>query len=329
MHASPAPSLQKNFQTDENFFFRSFTGLASVGLARGHCLRASVLRPADLRTSATSAALVRWATRYYNFMKRILYIIVLCILFSCQRTTDVYVRTVPSEGYDTYYNSRYVGKSPVRFTASNYFEEKHLIEFKKSGETVHTETLKKELKPANILTFSLTLYLSLLWANGPSEQQLFYIKDDLTEAKNKSVSKKTETLKMPKADPEEKVNDILMKVFEKYKGEGKKSLVLATTESFEVSERALRKRRRILSMATEKAFQSGKFIIVEREHLDAVLKEKKLSLQGLLESKKEGSLWKFIDADLIMILNSQYEILECKLLDLKTGEIVSYSAGSL
>ena len=34
-NASPAPSLQKNFRTDENLFFRSVTGLASVGIGSG------------------------------------------------------------------------------------------------------------------------------------------------------------------------------------------------------------------------------------------------------------------------------------------------------
>ncbi len=41
VHASPAPSLQKNFHEDENLFFRSVTGLAIVGIARGHCIESS------------------------------------------------------------------------------------------------------------------------------------------------------------------------------------------------------------------------------------------------------------------------------------------------
>ncbi len=41
VHASPAPSLQKNFPTDENLFFRSVTGLAIVGMARGHCIESA------------------------------------------------------------------------------------------------------------------------------------------------------------------------------------------------------------------------------------------------------------------------------------------------
>ena len=35
VHASPAPSLQKNFREDENLFFRSVTGLANLGIGSG------------------------------------------------------------------------------------------------------------------------------------------------------------------------------------------------------------------------------------------------------------------------------------------------------
>ena len=41
VHASPAPSLQKNFREDENLFFRSVTGLAILGMARGHCIESA------------------------------------------------------------------------------------------------------------------------------------------------------------------------------------------------------------------------------------------------------------------------------------------------
>ena len=61
VHASPVPSLQKNFREDENLFFRSVTGLAILGFGSGTLqLSLRKVRMGALPClTATSAALER------------------------------------------------------------------------------------------------------------------------------------------------------------------------------------------------------------------------------------------------------------------------------
>lgn len=110
-------------------------------------------------------------------MKKILCIIILISSFfiSCT-TTDVKIKTVPKEGYETYYNDHYIGRTPCGVEASNLIFKSHYLKIKSGdNKVVYDGKMVDEFKWMNCCVFSWLYGVSLLWAYGPKEYQIIDI----------------------------------------------------------------------------------------------------------------------------------------------------------
>jgi len=114
-------------------------------------------------------------------MKKILLFLSVCAAaisaVSCT-TTNVKIRTVPKEGYDTYYNEKYIGKTPCDIEASNLVWRSHNIKLKNNNnKLVYEGELEEEFKLSNLCLWSWIYGIGLLYCRGPMENQIIAIKD--------------------------------------------------------------------------------------------------------------------------------------------------------
>jgi hypothetical protein len=255
----------------------------------------------------------------------ILVFVIAC--YSCQTTSNVRVTTLPTEGYDVYYNSTYVGKTPVYFTASNHMSQMHEVEFKLGDKSIKKNYLNLEWKPVNIFLFGMTFYISLLWAKGPAEDQTFYLE------KENDLEKKVERLSYnvnynPKV--EDDINLLLNTLIKNYKGKSNRTIfiVLKKYKGIENDEEIQKVHRLLYNIATNQVFESKLFRLIEREHLETLLKEKSLSLQGLVDADESMKIGSLKEANLMMVIDFQNNIFSAKIVDLHSGEILSFVTGN-
>ena len=70
------------------------------------------------------------------------------------------------------------------------------------------------------------------------------------------------------------------------------------------------------------------FRLIEREHLETLLKEKSLSLQGLVDADESMKIGSLKEANLMMVIDFQNNIFSAKIVDLHSGEILSFVTGN-
>ncbi|HMV80682.1 MAG TPA: CsgG/HfaB family protein [Leptospiraceae bacterium] len=277
----------------------------------------------------------------------------LLILMSCQMSSDVRIRTVPASGYDAYYNSEYIGRTPVSLRASNYFGSDHEIEFRSKNLFLKREKLRLEWKPFNVFFSWIFYFLPLIWAYGPSEEQVFYVEnisslktaEGMSQTSNvpkqinaaacektgpvisvKPVFKKTRSSGPPILNfaMEEAIIHTINKLLKNYRGPQKQTILVSvkkingTNENSETGKIG----RFMYSKAADAIFSSRTFTLIEREHINSLLREKSLTLQGITDSEKS----QLAGADMILLMNFNYNVLEGKIVELKTGEILSYAS---
>lgn len=288
-------------------------------------------------------------------MIKIILLPALLILMSCQMSSDVRIRTVPASGYDTYYNSEYIGKTPISIRASNYFGSDHEIEFRSKNLFLKRERLRLEWKPFNVFFSWIFYFLPMIWAYGPSEEQVFYVenssavKTQETQPSARNVSKpminnasaceksgpvisvKPAFKKIRTSGPpvlnfamEDAITHTINKLIKNYRGPQKQTILVSvkkingTNENPETGKIG----RFMHSKAVDAVFSSRTFTLIEREHINSLLREKSLNLQGVTESERSV----LAGADLILLMNFNYNVLEGKIVELKTGEILSYAS---
>lgn len=291
-------------------------------------------------------------------MIKIIFLPAVLLLISCQMSSNVRIRTVPDSGYDTYYNSEYIGRTPISIRASNYFGSDHEIEFRSKNIFLKRERLRLEWKPLNVFFSFLFYFLPMIWAYGPSEEQVFYLENTPAlkapgiQQKSGNTSKKASECE--KSGPiiavkpvfrkirassgpvlnfaiEDAVNHNITKLLKNYRGPQKKT-VLVSADSLKNSNRNSEERkiaRFIYSRAADAVFHSKVFTLIEREHINSLLKEKSLHLKGVAESDNSLNEAKLAGADLILFLSIHYNLLEGKIVELKTGEVLSYVTESI
>lgn len=288
-----------------------------------------------------------------------IYILSACvILMSCQMSSDVRIRTVPESGYDTYYNSEYIGKTPISLRASNYFGSDHEVEFRSKNLFLKREKLRLEWKPLNVFFSWIFYFLPMIWAYGPSEEQIFYlenggplktaagrstignipkqINNSACEKSGPVISVKPVFKKIRNSSPlslnfalEDTITHTINKLLKNYRGPQKRTVLVSVKKpnnsSNENSESG-KIARFMYSKAAEAVFRSTVFTLIEREHIHSFLKEKSLHLKGVTESDRSLSDAKLTGADLILLLHIHSNVLEGKIAEIKTGEVLSYAA---
>lgn len=275
------------------------------------------------------------------------------MLISCQMSSDVRIRTVPASGYDTYYNSEYIGRTPISLRASNYFGSDHEIEFRSKNLFLKKEKLRKEWKPFNVFFSWVFYFLPMIWAYGPSEEQVFYVENigSLKTAEGqpqiRNISKQTNSAECEKTGPvisvkpvfkktrnssppilnfamEDAITHTINKLLKNYRGPQKQTILISVKKVNSTNENpeAGKIGRFMHSKAADAIFSSKVFTLIEREHINSLLKEKSLNLKGITESEES----QLAGADMILLMNLNYNVLEGKIVELRTGEVLSYAS---
>ncbi len=96
-------------------------------------------------------------------------------------TTTVHIHTEPQLDYETFYNGKFVGRTPCKFTVKNSSlfpwtsKNDDIIRFSKNGRIINSTTLEEEYKWRNICLFGCLYGLGLSIGRGPIGKQVFIV----------------------------------------------------------------------------------------------------------------------------------------------------------
>lgn len=111
-------------------------------------------------------------------MKKTLGILTVALLLLSGCSTLVNIRTIPS-GAKVLINGQPAGSAPIRQKMSNFDFKDYNVQISKDGYQTVYQSLNKEVKPGALIVGLLLWWPDLLWAYGPSANQVF----ELTKSK--------------------------------------------------------------------------------------------------------------------------------------------------
>ncbi len=85
----------------------------------------------------------------------------------------------------------------------------------------------------------------------------------------------------------------------------------------------------IVNTVTKTVFDDGRFSIVERELLNKIIDEMTLQQTGLVEGSAVNELGKLSGAQIVLIVKSDGDIIDLRILSVESGEILAFSSGML
>ncbi|MEM7182011.1 MAG: SH3 domain-containing protein [Spirochaetota bacterium] len=117
---------------------------------------------------------------------------------------------------------------------------------------------------------------------------------------------------------EEEIKEQIGELFRLYKGESGLSIAVIPSQKTGTKDA-----RRLTSLLRKAVFEDGRFQLIERESLDKVLKEQSLGQMGSTEAIEVGKL---AGAKLLLIPVVNEGIIEFKIVETKSGTILSYNS---
>ena len=117
---------------------------------------------------------------------------------------------------------------------------------------------------------------------------------------------------------ENEIKEQIGELFRLYKGESGLSIAVIPSQKTGTKDA-----RRLTSLLRKAVFEDGRFQLIERESLDKVLKEQSLGQMGSTEAIEVGKL---AGAKLLLIPVVNEGIIEFKIVETKSGTILSYNS---
>lgn len=200
------------------------------------------------------------------------------IAVSCT-TTDVKIKTVPRDGYETYYNDHYVGRTPCGVEASNLIFKSHYLTLKSAdNKVVYNGKMEDELKWANCCIFSWIYGVGLLWSYGPKEYQVIDINSGG---------------RIPASGKKEAVGKTVV-------GSGTGQYRLAVMD-FQAKGIPAGIAQNVSELVRTELINSNRYIIIERAQMDQILKEQGIQQSGCTEISCAVQAGQILSANKILI----------------------------
>ena len=211
-----------------------------------------------------------------KFFSVIILISIVCL--SCT-STDVKIKTVPKEGYETYYNEHYIGRTPCGVEASNFiFKSHHLMLKSADNKVVYDGKMEDEFKWINCCVFSWLYGVSLLWAYGPKE---FQVIDVNSNSNVMLVNRNVTGIKNVKSG---NITQYRLAVMD-FQAKGVSSDIAKNTSE----------------LIRAELINSGRYLIIERAQMDQILKEQGIQQTGCTDISCAVQVGQILSANKILI----------------------------
>ncbi len=110
---------------------------------------------------------------------------------------------------------------------------------------------------------------------------------------------------------------------------GKSSLRIAVVRGNDLDKKSNIVPAVIVNTVTKTVFDDGRFSIVERELLNKIIDEMTLQQTGMVEGSAINELGKLSGAQLVLIIKSDADNIDLRILSVESGEILAFASGML
>ena len=117
------------------------------------------------------------------------------------------------------------------------------------------------------------------------------------------------------------------RLFKSFKGDEGHKLAILEIELTNNTDRALS--HKAYSMVFEKAFNDGRFIIIEREFLEKILKEQNFQDTGLVNTSDVKRIGNLSGAYYVLLVSVKNKQLSYRIISVEEGNIAAFAASAL